>query len=127
MPINNCYSLLMENQMIKSVLEAAILAAGEPVSLERLRDLFADEQERPTQSQLKKRLQELIEDYQHRGIHLKQLASGYCLPDTGLRQQKRYCSSTCLPVANSACCPWATPVELRAALLRSGSPAVHPA
>ena len=78
MPINNCYSLLMENQMIKSVLEAAILAAGEPVSLERLRDLFADEQERPTQSQLKKRLQELIEDYQHRGIHLKQLASGYC-------------------------------------------------
>ena len=64
--------------MIKSVLEAAILAAGEPVSLERLRDLFADEQERPTQSQLKKRLQELIEDYQHRGIHLKQLASGYC-------------------------------------------------
>ena len=42
MPINNCYSLLMENQMIKSVLEAAILAAGEPVSLERLRDLFAE-------------------------------------------------------------------------------------
>ena len=53
MPINNCYSLLMENQMIKSVLEAAILAAGEPVSLVRLRDLFADEQERPTQSQQK--------------------------------------------------------------------------
>lgn len=76
MPVNNCYSLLMENQTIKSVLEAAIFAAGEPVSLERLRELFA-EQERPTQSQLKKLLQELAQDYQHRGIHLKQLASGY--------------------------------------------------
>lgn len=76
MPVNNCYSLLMENQTIKSVLEAAIFAAGEPVSLERLRELFA-EQERPTQPQLKKLLQELSQDYQHRGIHLKQLASGY--------------------------------------------------
>jgi segregation and condensation protein B len=66
----------MENQTIKSVLEAAILAAGEPVSLERLLDLFA-EPERPTKSQLKKLLQELAQDYQHRGIHLKQLASGY--------------------------------------------------
>ncbi len=76
MPINNCYSLFMENQTIKSVVEAAILAAGEPVSLERLLDLFA-EPERPTKSQLKKLLQELAQDYQHRGIHLKQLASGY--------------------------------------------------
>jgi segregation and condensation protein B len=74
---NNCYSLLMENQTIKSVLEAAILAAGEPVSLERLLDLFT-EPERLTKSQLKNLLQELAQDYQHRGIHLKQLASGYC-------------------------------------------------
>ncbi len=67
----------MENRSIKSVLEAAILAAGEPVSLGRLRDLFTED-ERPTQSELKKQLKELAEDYQHRGIHLKQLASGYC-------------------------------------------------
>jgi segregation and condensation protein B len=46
------------------------------VSLERLLDLFA-EPERLTKSQLKKLLQELAQDYQHRGIHLKQLASGY--------------------------------------------------
>lgn len=76
MPINNCYSLLMENQTIKSILEAAILAAGEPVCLERLFELFV-ESERPTKSQLKKLLQELAQDYQHHGIHLKQLASGY--------------------------------------------------
>lgn len=69
----------MENQVIKSVLEAAILAAGEPVSLERLLELFA-EHERPSKANLKKILTEVAEDYQDRGsgIQLRQLASGYC-------------------------------------------------
>ncbi len=71
------YSLAMENQTLKSICEAAILAAGEPVSIERLLDLFSPE-ERPTKSNLKKILLELAEDYQDRGIQLKQLASGYC-------------------------------------------------
>lgn len=67
----------MENQTLKSICEAAILAAGEPVSIERLLDLFSPE-ERPSKSNLKKILLELTEDYQDRGIQLKQLASGYC-------------------------------------------------
>ncbi|WP_342228219.1 SMC-Scp complex subunit ScpB [Rickettsiella endosymbiont of Rhagonycha lignosa] len=67
----------MENQTLKSICEAAILAAGEPVSIERLFDLFNPE-ERPTKADLKKILLELSEDYQDRGIQLKQLASGYC-------------------------------------------------
>jgi segregation and condensation protein B len=67
----------MENQTLKSICEAAILAAGEPVSIERLLDLFSP-QEQPTKSNLKKILLELSEDYQDRGIQLKQLASGYC-------------------------------------------------
>jgi len=67
----------MENQTRKSICEAAILAAGEPVSIERLLDLFSPE-EQPTKSNLKKILLELSEDYQDRGIQLKQLASGYC-------------------------------------------------
>ncbi|WP_342220739.1 SMC-Scp complex subunit ScpB [Rickettsiella endosymbiont of Miltochrista miniata] len=67
----------MENQTLKSICEAAILAAGEPVSIERMLDLFSPE-ERPTKSNLKKILLELTEDYQDRGIQLKQLASGYC-------------------------------------------------
>lgn len=66
----------MENQLLKSICEAAILAAGEPVSIERLLDLFSPE-ERPTKSKLKKILLELTEDYHDRGIQLKQLASGY--------------------------------------------------
>lgn len=67
----------MENQTLKSICEAAILAAGEPVSIKRLLDLFAEE-ERPSTAVLKKILSELSEDYQDRGIRLKQLASGYC-------------------------------------------------
>jgi segregation and condensation protein B len=67
----------MENQTLKSICEAAILAAGEPVSIERLLNLFSSE-EQPTKSNLKKILLELSEDYQDRGIQLKQLASGYC-------------------------------------------------
>ena len=67
----------MENQTLKSICEAAILAAGEPVSIERLLDLFSPE-ERPSKPNLKKILLELTEDYQGRGIQLKQLASGYC-------------------------------------------------
>ncbi|TLY47273.1 MAG: SMC-Scp complex subunit ScpB [Gammaproteobacteria bacterium] len=67
----------MENQMLKSICEAVLLAAGEPVSIERLLNLFSSE-ERPSKSILKKILLELSEDYQERGIQLKQLASGYC-------------------------------------------------
>lgn len=67
----------MENQRLKSICEAAIFAAGEPVSIERLLDLLNPE-ERPTRSNLKKILLELTEDYQNRGIQLKQVASGYC-------------------------------------------------
>lgn len=67
----------MENQTLKSICEAAIFAAGEPVNIARLLDLFRPE-EQPTKSALKKILLELSEDYQTRGIQLKQLASGYC-------------------------------------------------
>jgi len=63
--------------MLKSICEAAILAAGEPVSVKRLLDLFTEE-ERPHASLLKKLLLQLAEEYHDRGIQLKQLASGYC-------------------------------------------------
>jgi segregation and condensation protein B len=66
----------MEIEQLKIILEAAILAAGEPVSLERLAGLFP-EAERPAKSLLKQALTALEKDYAQRGIRLKQLASGY--------------------------------------------------
>lgn len=66
----------MEIAQLKTILEAAILAAGEPVSLERLASLFS-EQQRPSKAVLKQSLLALEEDYQQRGIRLKQVANGY--------------------------------------------------
>ena len=66
----------MEIEQLKIILEATILAAGEPVSLERLLDLF-QEADRPSKSLLKQALTVLESDYLVRGIRLQQVANGY--------------------------------------------------
>jgi len=63
---------------LKKILEAALLAAGEPLSRLQLGALFDDE-ERPTDGQLGKALEALGQDCADRGIELKQVASGYRL------------------------------------------------
>jgi len=67
----------MNIEQLKPILEAAILAAGEPVSFERLRHLF-DEHEKPTTDELRNALIELTNDCASRGIELKEVASGFC-------------------------------------------------
>jgi segregation and condensation protein B len=69
----------MEIEQLKTILEASIFAAGEPVSLQQLANLFqkAEKAERPSKSLLKQALAALEADYQRRGIHLHQVASGY--------------------------------------------------
>lgn len=67
----------MEIEQLKLILEAAILAAGEPVSLERLRDLF-DEENRPSKDDLRNVLAAVQTDYENRGVELKEVASGFC-------------------------------------------------
>lgn len=61
---------------LKVVLEAALAAAGEPLSLERLAALF-EESERPDRDTLRAALAELAEDYQGRGLELSEVASGF--------------------------------------------------
>lgn len=68
---------MMDLLQLKFIIEAAILASGEPVSIERLRDLF-EESERPSKADLQAALEALIQDCETRGIELKQVASGYC-------------------------------------------------
>jgi len=67
----------MNNEQIKAILEAAILAAGEPVSFERLRHLF-EEHERPSTEDLRNALIAISNDCATRGIELKEVASGFC-------------------------------------------------
>ncbi|HXH02527.1 MAG TPA: SMC-Scp complex subunit ScpB [Candidatus Competibacteraceae bacterium] len=63
---------------LKTILEAALLAAGEPLSLERLAALF-DEYERPERAALRAALAELAADYRGRGLELVEVAGGWRL------------------------------------------------
>jgi segregation and condensation protein B len=66
----------MDERYLKNVVEAALLAAGQPLSVERLRELF-DERERPAATAVRAALRTLESDYEERGIELKEVASGY--------------------------------------------------
>ncbi len=66
----------MDNHYLKNVIEAALLAAGRPLSVEQLLELF-EERERPEKEEVRKVLEELEGDYAERGIELKQVASGF--------------------------------------------------
>jgi segregation and condensation protein B len=67
----------MDETEIKHVLEAALLAAGRPLSLERLTELFTSKGEPPDRATLKRALDALASDYSGRGIELKEIATGY--------------------------------------------------
>ena len=67
----------MEISEIKHVVEAALLGAGRPLSLDQLGELFAVGSESVERGMLTTALEELGKDYQGRGIELKEVASGY--------------------------------------------------
>lgn len=67
----------MDETEIKHVVEAALLAAGRPLSIERLQELFASKGSGPDRTTLKRVLEELGNDYQGRGIEVKEVANGY--------------------------------------------------
>ncbi len=61
---------------LKSILEAVLLASGEPLNLAALGTVFTDE-ERPSDTEISKALEELGEDFAERGVELKEVASGF--------------------------------------------------
>jgi segregation and condensation protein B len=63
---------------LKLILEAALLAAGEPLSITRLIGLF-EPKEAPAPADIQKALDELAADLQGRGIELGEVASGFRL------------------------------------------------
>ncbi len=66
----------MNESYVKNVIEAALLAAGNPVSLADLTRLFADGS-CPDLAQLRAQLAALAAEYEGRGIELKETASGW--------------------------------------------------
>ena len=67
----------MEIAQIKHVVEAALLGAGRPLSLDQLGELFAAGSGDVERKTIRAALQELGNDYQGRGIELREVASGY--------------------------------------------------
>lgn len=61
---------------LKRIVEAALLAAGQPLSLPQLFALFG-EQEMPSHEDLARALEELGRDCADRGVELKEVASGF--------------------------------------------------
>ncbi len=66
----------LDKAKMKLILEGALMASGEALTLNRLASLFSEE-ECPDNKELKALLAELAEDYQERSLELKEIASGY--------------------------------------------------
>jgi segregation and condensation protein B len=67
----------MDETEIKYVIEAALLAAGRPLTLDRLGEIFAAKGDGPDRATLKRVLDALAADYGARGIELREVATGY--------------------------------------------------
>ncbi len=63
---------------VRAILEAALLAAGKPLSLEQLRALFTEE-ERPARQVMEHVMMLLEQACEGRGFELRKVASGYRL------------------------------------------------
>ena len=61
---------------LKNIVEAAILAANKAISLDKLLGLFP-EKEVIDKNQIRKAIEQLMEDYQDRGIELIEVSSGF--------------------------------------------------
>jgi segregation and condensation protein B len=66
----------MNHQYVKNVVEAAMLAAGRPLTVEELQSVF-DERDGSTADEVRGALAALGAEYETRGLELLEVASGY--------------------------------------------------
>jgi len=66
----------MNHQYVKNVVEAALLAAGRPLTMEELTNVF-DERDGSIADEVKGAIGALTADYETRGLELLEVASGY--------------------------------------------------
>ena len=68
----------METAQLKGIIEAALLAYGQPLGIEQLREIF-EEFERPDAAQVRKALVAIADDCEGRPMELVEVASGFRL------------------------------------------------
>jgi segregation and condensation protein B len=68
----------MDDNEIKYFIESALLAAGRPLNIDQLQNLF-DDASMPEKSQLRQAISSLLDDYANRGMTIAEVASGFRL------------------------------------------------
>ncbi|KTD53168.1 segregation and condensation protein B [Legionella santicrucis] len=68
----------MDNKLLKGIIEALLLSSNEPLSVERLLEVF-DEWQRPSKEHLRTVINELKEDYSSRSFELVEVATGFII------------------------------------------------
>jgi segregation and condensation protein B len=66
----------MSQHPLSGVVEAVLLAAGRPVTIDQLLELF-DENQRPTPEDIAAALADLQQSYNDRGVEVREVASGW--------------------------------------------------
>ena len=77
----------MDSTEIKYFIEAALLAAGRPLSIDQLQGLF-DGRSAPEKTEIRQAIATLNEDYSERGIVVTEVASGFRMQIMADRLQK---------------------------------------
>ncbi len=69
----------LSTEQIRNIVEAALLAAGQSLTIDRLLALFAEEPAPPDRQQIRAALAHLGQQYQGRGVELRETGSGFRL------------------------------------------------
>jgi len=69
-------AVVLDPAKVKNIVEAALLAAGQPLSADRLLNLFLDENQ-PSREELSDALAALAEECANRGVELVEVGSGF--------------------------------------------------
>lgn len=67
----------MNKDKLKNIIEAALMVADKPLSMQRLESLFEKDMDRPDRNMIRSALDELMQDYEGHGIEIKEIASGF--------------------------------------------------
>lgn len=67
----------MNAETVKNIIEASLMAANGPLSVNQLLALFERDPEPPDRNDIRKALDQLAQDCDNRGVELKEVASGF--------------------------------------------------
>ena len=67
----------MDKRKVRNIVEAALLAARDPIGVDDLLQLFEEAEDRPERKEIRDALKRLEDDYADRGIEIREVAGGY--------------------------------------------------